>query len=102
MKTSDPNKTRSSKAAPPSLQDAFLDDLIRNRTRVTIFLMNGAKIEGELKSFDRHVILMRDATDKIYKHAISTIVPVTDGPAPTTTIVQKKAPSRLSARRTKA
>jgi host factor-I protein len=103
MKSTDASKTpRRSKASEAPLQDTFLDDLIKHRTRVTIYLMNGVKLEGEIKSFDRHVILMRNAvSDKVYKHAISTIVPSTDATPATTTIVQKKAPSKLSARRLK-
>jgi RNA chaperone Hfq len=103
MKKPDAPKTRRrTKASEAPLQDTFLEDLVKNRTRVTIFLMNGVKLEGEIKSFDRYVILMRDASDKVYKHAISTIVPsATDAAPPKTPIVEKKAPSRLSARRLK-
>jgi len=102
MKNPDAPKTRHrSKTSEAPLQDTFLEDLIRNRTRVSIFLMNGVKLEGEIESFDRYVILMRDASDKVYKHAISTIVPLTDATPAKRPIVEKKAPSRLSARRLK-
>ena len=106
MKSSDTARTRrrskTSDTANASLQDTFLEDLVKNRTRVTIFLVNGVKIEGEIKSFDRYVILMRNASDKVYKHAISTIVPGTGAPAPTAPIVQKKPPSKLSGRGSKS
>lgn len=106
MKTKDTKDTdkprRAAKTAAASLQDTFLEDLIRNGTRVTIFLMNGVKVEGAIKSFDRYVILMRnEASDKVYKHAISTIVPAAESPPPKTTIIQKKPPSKLSGRRPK-
>lgn len=63
------------------VQKAFLDELIRSRTRVAIFLVNGVKLEGEIRSYDRYVILMKNAvTDKVYKHAVSTIMPAGDRP----------------------
>ena len=72
-------------------QKAFLDELIRNRTRVAIFLVNGVKLEGEIKSYDRYVILMKNAvTDKVYKHAISTIMPA--GARPTAAEYTERQP----------
>jgi host factor-I protein len=60
-----------------TVQQAFLDELIKTHTRVSIFLVNGVKLEGEIRSYDRYVILMKNAvTDKVYKHAVSTIMPV--------------------------
>ncbi len=111
MKTKDKEKAKDTekprraakKTSAASLQDSFLDELITNRTRVTIFLVNGVKVEGNIKSFDRYVILMdNEASDKLYKHAISTIVPNAETPAPTTTtIIRKKPPSKLSGRKLK-
>jgi len=93
---------RAAKATAGSLQDTFLGDLVKKHTRVTIFLVNGVKVEGEIKSFDKYVILMsNEAADKLYKHAISTIVPAAESPPPKTTIIQKKPPSKLSGRKLK-
>lgn len=64
-----------------TVQQAFLDGLIRSHTRVSIFLVNGVKLEGEIRSYDRYVILMKNAvTDKVYKHAVSTIMPMSGQP----------------------
>ncbi len=63
-------------ARPHNVQQVFLDELIRTHRRVSVFLVNGVKLEGEIRSYDRFVILMKNAvTDKVYKHAVSTILP---------------------------
>jgi len=50
----------------------------KERTKVAVFLVNGVKIEGEIVSFDKYVILVKgEMTDHVYKHAVSTIQPVT-------------------------
>jgi host factor-I protein len=78
-------------------QKAFLDELIRNRTRVAIFLVNGVKLEGEIKSYDRYVILMKNAvTDKVYKHAVSTIMPASGRPTATDYAERQPRPRRPS------
>lgn len=76
----------------PTVQQAFLDDLIRTHTRVSIFLVNGVKLEGEIRSYDRYVILMKNAvTDKVYKHAVSTIMPMSGRPTAVETVTEKRA-----------
>lgn len=59
-----------------SLQDPFLNMLRKERVPVSIFLINGIKLQGQIESFDQFVILLRsNVSQMIYKHAISTIVP---------------------------
>ena len=62
----------------PSLQDIFLDHLTKNRVPVTVFLVNGIKLQGYVTRFDTYsVLLTRDNHSQvIYKQAISTISPV--------------------------
>ncbi|NEZ03468.1 RNA chaperone Hfq [Wenzhouxiangella sp. XN201] len=59
-----------------SLQDPFLNALRRERVPVSIFLVNGIKLQGQIESFDNFVVLLKNSVSQmIYKHAISTIVP---------------------------
>lgn len=59
-----------------SLQDPFLNALRRERVPVSIFLVNGIKLQGQVESFDNFVVLLKNSVSQmIYKHAISTIVP---------------------------
>ena len=59
-----------------SLQDPFLNALRKERIPVSIFLVNGIKLQGQVESFDQFVILLKNSVSQlIYKHAISTIVP---------------------------
>jgi host factor-I protein len=61
---------------PQSLQDPFLNALRRERVPVSIFLVNGIKLQGTIESFDQFVVLLRGVTNQmVYKHAISTVVP---------------------------
>jgi host factor-I protein len=63
-------------AKAQSLQDPFLNALRREKVPVSIFLMNGIKLQGQIDSFDQFVILLNNSVNQmIYKHAISTIVP---------------------------
>lgn len=63
-----------SKGVP--LQDPWLNQLRRQQIPVSIYLVNGIKLQGEIVSFDRYVILLRkDVTQMVYKHGVSTIVP---------------------------
>lgn len=58
------------------LQDPFLNALRKGRIPVSVFLVNGIKLQGQIESFDQFVILLRNTVNQmIYKHAISTIVP---------------------------
>ena len=60
-----------------SLQDAFLNTLRRERVPVSVYLVNGIKLQGEIDSFDQYVVMLRNSVNQmIYKHAISTVVPV--------------------------
>jgi len=59
-----------------TLQDPFLNTLRKERTPVSIFLVNGIKLQGQIESFDQFVILLRNSVNQmVYKHAVSTIVP---------------------------
>ena len=67
------------KSKPPALQDPFLNQLRKENAPVSIYLLNGIKLQGQIQSFDQYVILLRGAvTQMVYKHAISTIVPGRD------------------------
>jgi host factor-I protein len=58
------------------LQDPFLNTLRREHIPVSIYLVNGIKLQGQIESFDQYVVLLRNTvTQMVYKHAISTIVP---------------------------
>lgn len=60
-----------------SLQDPFLNALRKERIPVSIFLVNGIKLQGQIESFDQYVVLLKNAVSQmVYKHAISTVVPV--------------------------
>lgn len=59
-----------------SLQDPFLNALRRERVPVSIYLVNGIKLQGQIESFDQYVVLLKNTvTQMVYKHAISTVVP---------------------------
>ena len=59
-----------------TLQDPFLNMLRKERVPVSIFLVNGIKLQGQIESFDQFVVLLRNSVSQmIYKHAISTVVP---------------------------
>jgi host factor-I protein len=59
-----------------NLQDNYLNQLRKERVPVVIYLTNGVRLKGSIKSFDNFVILLKENTESlIYKHAISTIVP---------------------------
>ncbi len=59
-----------------SLQDPFLNGLRKERIPVSIFLVNGIKLQGQVESFDQFVVLLKNSVSQlVYKHAISTIVP---------------------------
>jgi host factor-I protein len=62
-----------------NLQDVFLNHLRKNKVPVTVFLVNGVKLQGNITWFDNFsMLLRRDAyVQLVYKHAISTIMPVT-------------------------
>ncbi|NOQ70169.1 MAG: RNA chaperone Hfq [Gammaproteobacteria bacterium] len=58
------------------LQDPYLNALRRERIPVSIFLVNGIKLQGQIESFDQFAVLLKNTvTQMVYKHAISTVVP---------------------------
>ncbi|MFZ9708842.1 MAG: RNA chaperone Hfq [Steroidobacteraceae bacterium] len=59
-----------------SLQDPFLNQLRKERVPVSIYLVNGIKLQGQIDSFDQFVVLLKNSVNQmVYKHAISTVVP---------------------------
>lgn len=59
-----------------SLQDPFLNALRKEKVPVSIYLVSGIKLQGQIESFDQFVILLRNSVSQmIYKSAISTVVP---------------------------
>ena len=62
-----------------NVQDVFLNHIRKNKTAVTVFLVNGVKLQGIVTWFDNFsVLLRRDGhTQLVYKHAISTVMPTT-------------------------
>lgn len=59
-----------------SLQEPFLNALRKERIPVSIYLVNGIKLQGQIESFDQFVVLLKNSVSQmIYKHAISTVVP---------------------------
>lgn len=58
------------------LQDPFLNALRKERIPVSIYLVNGIKLQGHVESFDQFVVLLKNSVSQmVYKHAISTVVP---------------------------
>lgn len=59
-----------------SLQDPYLNVLRKERIPVSIYLVNGIKLQGQIESFDQFVVLLKNTVSQmVYKHAISTVVP---------------------------
>ncbi len=59
-----------------SLQDPYLNALRKERVPVSVYLVNGIKLQGQIESFDQFVVLLRNSVSQmIYNHAISTVVP---------------------------
>lgn len=58
------------------LQEPFLNVLRKEKIPVSIYLVNGIKLQGQVDSFDQYVIILKNTVNQmVYKHAISTIVP---------------------------
>ena len=79
-----------------TLQDPFLNSLRKDRIPVSIFLVNGIKLQGEIESFDQYVVLLKNTVSQmVYKHAISTVVPAcnprSSGATPSGGITQQPA-----------
>ena len=66
------------------LQDPFLNTLRREHIPVSIYLVNGIKLQGQIDSFDQFVVLLKNSVSQmVYKHAISTVVPARNVRLPT-------------------
>ena len=63
------------KQAPQNIQDAFLNTVRREKTAVVVYLLNGAKLTGRIRSLDKFSVLLESGAQEqlIFKHAISTI-----------------------------
>jgi len=67
-----------------SLQDPYLNTLRKERVPVSIYLVNGIKLQGQIESFDQFVVLLKNTVSQmVYKHAISTVVPARNIKLPT-------------------
>jgi host factor-I protein len=62
---------------PQNLQDTFLNAVRKSKTAVTIYLVNGVKLQGNITWFDNFCVLLRrdGQSQLVYKHAISTVMP---------------------------
>ena len=70
------NNKENNLAKTQSLQDPFLNALRKERVPVSIYLVNGIKLQGQIDSFDQFVVLLKNSVSQmVYKHAISTVVP---------------------------
>lgn len=66
------------------IQDPFLNTLRKEKIPVSIFMVNGIKLQGTIESFDQFVIMLKkDTIQTVFKHAISTIVPSRNVKLPT-------------------
>jgi host factor-I protein len=73
---SDVNKESQMAGKPQLLQDPFLNALRKEHVPVSIYLVNGIKLQGQVDAFDQYVVLLKNSvTQMVYKHAISTVVP---------------------------
>jgi host factor-I protein len=63
---------------PQSLQDTFLNHVRKQKTPLTVFLINGVKLQGIITWFDSFCVLLRrdGQSQLVYKHAVSTIMPL--------------------------
>jgi len=68
-----------SKSMSMNLQDVFLNQLRRDKVLITLYLINGFQIKGLIKGFDNFILVVEVEGNQqiIYKHAISTILPMT-------------------------
>ena len=78
-----------------SLQDPFLNMLRKERVPVSIFLVNGIKLQGQIESFDQFVVVLRNSVSQmVYKHAISTVVPSRNIRLPRSDAAEKEVGTR--------
>ena len=72
-----------------NLQDPFLNVLRKEQMPVSVFLINGIKLQGQIEAFDQFVIVLKNTVNQmVYKHAISTIVPTRSVELPEIKIVE--------------
>jgi host factor-I protein len=78
--------------ACPSVQDDFLQTLVKDKTTVNLFLVNGIRLSGQLAAFDQFAVLLESGpgVQLVFKHAISTVMPVNGGG-------QARAPTEMPA-----
>ena len=78
FKSSHDRKKRMMTDKKENLQDVFLNNVRKNKSPVTVFLVNGVKLQGIITWFDNFCILLRrdGHSQLVYKHAISTVMPV--------------------------
>ena len=83
------------KPAPQNIQDAFLNTVRREKTTVMIYLVNGAKLTGRIRSFDKFSVLLEAGSHEqlVFKHAISTISQTRRGSGDLRPISPTDAPS---------
>ncbi len=63
-------------AKSPTLQDQFLNALRKQRVPVSVYLISGIKLQGQIDSFDQFVLILKNTVSQmVYKHAVSTVVP---------------------------
>lgn len=80
-----------------TLQDPFLNSLRKDRIPVSIFLVNGIKLQGQIESFDQYVVLLKNTVSQmVYKHAISTVVPARNPRTSTSATATSSASSTSS------
>ena len=62
---------------PYKLQETFLNTARKQKIRVSIYLVNGIRLQGRIRSFDTYTILLDDGRNQtlVFKHAITTIIP---------------------------
>ncbi len=79
-----------------SIQDPFLNILRKEHIAVSIYLVNGIKLQGYIESFDQFVLLLKNSVNQmVYKHAISTIVPTRQVRVPYDTEQSDEKPNDL-------
>jgi host factor-I protein len=77
-----------------SLQDPFLNALRKERVPVSIYLVNGIKLQGQVDSFDQFVVLLKNSVSQmVYKHAISTVVPARNVRLPSSEAAEDETPA---------
>ncbi len=83
-----------------TLQDPYLNILRKERVPVSIYLVNGIKLQGQIESFDQFVVLLKNTVSQmVYKHAISTVVPAAWCACPCRTHRKRKVKARRPAGR---